>query len=257
MSWFKNIVGALVKQGDFDEEFILMLVCSLIINKPFLIVGDITNFESVFSCFSDFESLDCQATTSIEPLLQNQPLKYVLVTNLQAAPESMLAEIAVAMASKPNLILCITSSHLWTLPSSILRQIPMSYLLSKPFIEIQKMELLLPSFLSDLQQKVAKVYVSPHISVKIHQIILYCHKQQMVMRYDGSKQDFILGLKALAVILERDFLNESMIPALCEKSMLHKVYYMPDIVWTILPEKRSFIEERKVIVVDAVKRELK
>lgn len=248
MSWFKSITSSLLSKGDFDEEFVLVFLCSLIMNTPLLLIGNTINIESTLSCFIQFETIICNEASKIDV---NSPEEYTLVKQLELASSSFLTDVA--LAQKRKFIFCISATQLWTLPSTLLRQIPLSYVLNKSFPIIEPIVLLPSQLLTDLQSQLNKIYLSPNINIKIHDIISHCRKHQMISCYNGSKLEFLQALKALCVVLEKDFVNESMIPAICEKSMLHKLKYMPDIIWTILPDKRSFIEERRTVIFDIVK----
>eukprot|EP00835_Amoeboradix_gromovi_P005098 NODE_448_length_8440_cov_0.772329.p4 type:complete len:257 gc:universal NODE_448_length_8440_cov_0.772329:6671-5901(-) len=255
MSWFKTIINTLQSRGDIDEELILMLMCSLIMKQPLLIIGNFLNIDLILACFIKFDVINLHKDTAADDTLCSSD-RYTLLNSLENASDEVLLKIIMNLIKNPFQIFCVSSTHLWSLPPSLLSQIPLSYVITKSCPSLQSLDLLSRDFLIDIQGKMSEVYISPHINILVHQIISKCHSHTSVLHYHGAKQEFLLGLQALGVILQKDFVNETMIPAICQKAMLHKLVFMPDLVWTILPAERSFIDERKSLIVEIIKQVL-
>ena len=219
------------EQGSVDEEFILLLLCALVMEKPFLLLGNCKN---------------------VDYLLNSLPLD-VPIVDLTLQTEDELLNTSMTIQEQ-TVVYTAQLSDLWTLPSLLLNHIPVSFIVTKPFPMITTMQLLSIDVLNQLKSNYKEIYSSPHILVKIHKIINEFYKSTVISRYDGSKNQFNLLLKAFAVVLEKDFVNDAMIPAMSEKAMVHKLYYEPNLTPTISPDKRSFIEERKSFIVAAVKK---
>eukprot|EP00834_Sanchytrium_tribonematis_P002059 NODE_57_length_28844_cov_0.352687.p13 type:complete len:274 gc:universal NODE_57_length_28844_cov_0.352687:24859-25680(+) len=269
MTWLKTLTAAAIKKCDVEEEFVLMLLTSFVSLEPILILCSDSNYiESTIECFADFYTLDasnCLLSHIVDLLSQYNP-GFVLITNLDRAPEKLQAYISFIINNvpipyrseplsfkKPRFVFSADPDRITAIEISLLSDIPLCYIYQKQFIPLEPDELLSRNFLENLSVKIDHVYLSPHMNILIHKFISNCIDCENVENYLGSKKQFIKVLKALAVILDKDFITENLILAICEKAMLHKLVYVDEVPICLPVEKRSHIEKRKRIIIETAK----